>query len=101
MGIIAIRPPLLRCEFHAELPFVLIFGHKQSCWTVLSELRYKVAYNPNTFFLNWEQRTVGKAVKDACTAASKMNESSITIAASSVCKQEIADRLNKIQLRTV
>ena len=24
-------------------------GHKQSCWTVLSELRYKVAYNPNTF----------------------------------------------------
>ena len=71
MGIIAIRPPLLRCEFHAELPFVLIFGHKQSCWTVLSELRYKVAYNPNTFFLNWEQRTVGKAVKDACTAASK------------------------------
>ena len=46
-------------------------GHKQRCWTVLSELRYKVAYNPNTFFLNWEQRTVGKAVKDACTAASK------------------------------
>ena len=27
-------------------------GHKQRCWTVLSELRYKVAYNPNTFSLN-------------------------------------------------
>ena len=40
-------------------------GHKQRCWTVLSELRYKVAYNPNTFFLNWKQRTAGKAVEDA------------------------------------
>ena len=40
-------------------------GHKQRCWTVLSELRYKVAYNPNTFFLNWKQRTAGKAVDDA------------------------------------
>ena len=46
-------------------------GHKQRCWTVLSELRYKVAYNPNTFFLNWKQRTAGKAVEDACTAACK------------------------------
>ena len=33
--------------------------------TVLSELRYMVAYNPNTFFLNWKQRTAGKAVEDA------------------------------------
>ena len=40
-------------------------GHKQRCWTVLSELRYKVAYNPNTFFLNWKQRKAGKAVEDA------------------------------------
>ena len=40
-------------------------GHKQRCWTVLSELWYKVAYNPNTFFLNWKQRTAGKAVEDA------------------------------------
>ena len=40
-------------------------GHKQRCWTVQSELRYKVAYNPNTFFLNWKQRTAGKAVDDA------------------------------------
>ena len=40
-------------------------GHKQRCWTVLSELRYKVPYNPNTFFLNWKQRTAGKAVEDA------------------------------------
>ena len=31
-------------------------GHKQRCWTVLSELGYKVAYNPNTFFLNWKQQ---------------------------------------------
>ena len=35
-------------------------------------------------------------------ACKKVNESSITIAASSVCKHEIlTDRLNKIQLRTV
>ena len=40
-------------------------GHKQRCWTVLSEPRYKVAYNPNTFFPNWKQRTAGKAVEDA------------------------------------
>ena len=40
-------------------------GHKQRCWTVLSELRYKVAYNPNTFFLNWKQRSAEKAVEDA------------------------------------
>ena len=40
-------------------------GHKQMCWTVLSELRYKVAYNLNAFFLNWKQRTAGKAVEDA------------------------------------
>ena len=25
----------------------------------------KVAYNPNTCFLNWKQRTAGKAVEDA------------------------------------
>ena len=43
----------------------LFSGHKQRCSTVLSELRYKVAYNPNTFFLNWKQRTAGKAVEDA------------------------------------
>ena len=40
-------------------------SHKQRCWTVLSELRYKAAYNPNIFFLNWKQRTAGKAVEDA------------------------------------
>ena len=40
-------------------------GNKQRCWTVLSELRYKVAYNLNTFFVNWKQRTAGKAVEDA------------------------------------
>ena len=40
-------------------------GHIQRCWTFLSELRHKEAYNPNTFFLNWKQRTAGKAVEDA------------------------------------
>ena len=30
-----------------------------ACW------KYKVAYNPNSFFLNWKQRTAGKAVEDA------------------------------------
>ena len=39
--------------------------HKQRCWTVLSELRCKVAYNPNTYFLNWKQRIARKAVEDA------------------------------------
>ena len=61
MGIIVIRPPwganssqsCRSCSFS---------GHKQWCWTVLSELRHKVAYNPNTFFPNWKQRTAGKAV---------------------------------------
>ena len=40
-------------------------SHKQRCWTVLSQLQYKVAYNPNTFSLNWKQRTAGRAVEDA------------------------------------
>ena len=40
-------------------------GHKQRCWTVLSELRYKVAYKPNTFFLNWKQSKAGKAIENA------------------------------------
>ena len=41
-------------------------GRKQGAGpTVLSELRYKVVYNPNTFFLNWKQRTAKKAVEDA------------------------------------
>ena len=35
----------------------------ERCWTVLSELPYNVACNPTTFFLNWKQRTAGKAVK--------------------------------------
>ena len=65
MGIIVIRPPWLRWEFLAELPLGSFSGHKQRCWTVLAELRYKVAYNPSTFFLNWKQRTAGNAVKDA------------------------------------
>ena len=41
-------------------------GHKQGAGpTVLSELRHKVVYNPNTFFLNWKQRTAKKADEDA------------------------------------
>ena len=40
-------------------------GHNKRCWTVLFELRYKLAYHPNTFFPNWKQRTAGKAVEDA------------------------------------
>ena len=41
-------------------------GHKQGAGpTVLSELWYKVVYNPNTFFLNWKQRSAEKAVEDA------------------------------------
>ena len=31
----------------------------------ISELQCKVAYNPNTFSLNWKQRTAEKAVDDA------------------------------------
>ena len=37
-----------------------ISGHKQRCWTFLSELQYKVAYNPN-----WKQCTAGIAVEHA------------------------------------
>ena len=33
------------------------------CWIVLSEPRYKAAYNLNTFFLSWKQHTVGKAIE--------------------------------------
>ena len=43
----------------------LISSHKQRCWTVLSELQYKVAYNPNNFSLNWKQSAAGRAVEDA------------------------------------
>ena len=37
----------------------------KSAGQFLSELRCKVAYNPNTFFLNWKQRAAGKPVEDA------------------------------------
>ena len=43
----------------------LISSHKQRCWTVLSELQYKVAYNPNNFSLNWKQSAAGRAVEDS------------------------------------
>ena len=45
--------------------FVARIISRGSVVSVLSELRYKVAYNPNTFFVNWKQRTAGKAVEDA------------------------------------
>ena len=40
-------------------------SHKQRCWTVLSELRYEVASNLNTFFLGWNQRTAVNVVENA------------------------------------
>ena len=40
-------------------------SHKQRCLTVLSELWSKVAFNSNTFFLNWKQWIAVKAVEDA------------------------------------
>ena len=39
--------------------------HKQRCMTVLSKLWSKVAFNSNTFYLNWTQWTVVKAIEDA------------------------------------
>ena len=39
-------------------------GHKQRCWTVLSELWYVVASNLNTFFLSWKQQTAVKVVEN-------------------------------------
>ena len=63
--IIVVRPPWVRCEFHAELPLVLFCSHKQRCWTVLSELWYEVASNLNNFFLSWKQRTAVKVVENA------------------------------------
>ena len=65
MGIIVIRPPWLRCESSQNCRSCSFSGHKQRCWTVLSELRYKVACNPNTFFLNWNQRSAEKVVEGA------------------------------------
>ena len=65
MGIIAIRPPGWGGNSSRSCRSCSFSGHKQRCWTVLSELRYKVAYNPNTFFLNWKLGTAGKAVEDA------------------------------------
>ena len=47
-------------------------GHKQRCWTVLSEPLYKVAYNPNTFFLNWKQRTTEKPLRMHCNTSKCM-----------------------------
>ena len=65
MSIIVIRPPDWGANSSQSCRSCSFSGHKQRCWTVLSELRYKVAYNANTFFLNWKQRTAGKAVEDA------------------------------------
>ena len=58
-------PPGWGANFSQSCRSCSFSGHKQRCWTVLSQLRYKVAYNPNTFFVNWKQRTAGKAVEDA------------------------------------
>ena len=58
-------PPGWRANSSQSSRSSSVFGHKQRCWTVLSEFRYKVAYNPNTFFPNWKQGTAGKAVEDA------------------------------------
>ena len=65
MGIIVIRPPGWGANSSQSCRTCSFSGHKQRRWTVLSEVRYKVAYNPNTFFLNWKQRTARKAVEDA------------------------------------
>ena len=65
MGIIVIRPPGWGANSSQSCRSCSFSGHKQRCWTVLSELWYEVAYNPNTFFLNCKQRTAGKAVEDA------------------------------------
>ena len=64
---IVIRPPLAEVRISsraaARAHFLVI---NKRYWTAsISGLRYKVAYNPNTFFLNWKQSTAGKAVDDA------------------------------------
>ena len=71
MGIIVIRPPGWGANFSQSCRLCSFSGHKQRCWTVLSELRYKVAYHPNTFFLNWKQRNAGKAVEDTLQCIKK------------------------------
>ena len=65
MGIIVIRPPGWGANSSQRCRSCSFSGQKQRRWTVLSELGYKIAYNPKTFFLNWKQRTAGKAVEDA------------------------------------
>ena len=47
-------------------------SHKQRCWTVLSELWPKVAFNSNTFFLNWKQWITVKALKIHALQYTKM-----------------------------
>ena len=49
----------------------LFCSHKQRWLTVLCELWSEVAFNSNTFFLNWKQRTAVKAVEDALLNTSK------------------------------
>ena len=68
MGIILIRPPLAEVRIPrraAPRTHFLVINKGVGQPTVLSELRYKVAYNPNTFFLNWKQRSAEEAVEDA------------------------------------
>ena len=72
MGIIVIRPPWLRCEFLADCRSCSFSSHKQRCWTVLSELRYKIAYNPNTFFLSSKHIQQEKSLRMHCSASKCM-----------------------------
>ena len=74
MGIIVIRPPWVRCEFLADCRSCSFSGHKKRCWTVLSELRCKIAYNPNTFFLNSKHIQQEKPLRMHCSTSKCMQQ---------------------------
>ena len=57
-------PPWRATNFSQNCRPCSFCNHKQRCLTVLSELWSKVAFNSNTFFLNWKQWTAVKAVED-------------------------------------
>ena len=65
MGIIVIRPPGWGANSSQSCRSCSFCSHKQRCWTVLSELWYKVASNLNTFFLSRKQRTGVRVVEIA------------------------------------
>ena len=56
---------LQSCRSYSFSGHFLVILKQKVLDSSISELQCKVAYNPNTFSLNWKQRTAEKAVDDA------------------------------------